>query len=155
MFRLIMKFGPGMSSTVSKIFIDTNVFVYALDKKDQSKQEDARAVLKELAASHHPVISTQILKEFYVVAVSKLKADPFIVKGIVHNLRNMEIVNNDLDLIEQAIDIVILSRISFWDALVVAAAEKAHCEFIYSEDLSSGQTYRGVMVVNPFLKSRA
>ena len=73
-------------------------------------------------------------------------------KNIIHNFRNMEIVNNDLELIEQAIDISIISQLSFWDSLIIAAAEKANCEFIFSEDLNNGQTYRGVTVINPFVK---
>ena len=138
---------------MSKIFIDTNVFLYLLDNKDETKREKARKILKKIVALHQPVLSTQVIKEFYVAATSKLKADSFIVKNIIHNFRNMEIVNNDLELIEQAIDISAISQISFWDSLIVAAAEKANCEFIFSEDLNSGQTYRGVKVVNPFEKA--
>ena len=137
---------------MSKIFIDTNILVYTLDKRDKVKQKQAREILKKIVELHQPVLSTQIIKEFYVVSVSKLKAEHLMVKNIIHNFKNMEIVNNDLDLIEQAIDISIISRISFWDSLVVAAAEKAKCDFIISEDLNSGQTYRGVMVINPFEK---
>lgn len=64
----------------------------------------------------------------------------------------MEIINNDLDLIEQAIDVSVLFQLSFWDSLIIAAAEKAKCEFVFSEDLNTGQTCRGVQVVNPFTK---
>ena len=99
---------------------------------------------------HQPVISTQVLKEFYVVATTKMKADRIIVKNIIHNFSNIEIVQNDLELIEQAIDISVISQLSFWDSLIIAAAEKAKCKYIFSEDLNSGQTFRGVMVVNPF-----
>jgi predicted nucleic acid-binding protein len=105
-----------------------------------------------LVESHQPVISTQVINEFYVVATSKLKADHFITKNIIHNFRNMEIVATDLELIEQAIDISIISQLSYWDSLIVAAAEKANCEFLFSEDLNTGQTYRGVVALNPFLK---
>jgi predicted nucleic acid-binding protein len=147
-----MNVGPGKSYTVSKIFIDTNIFVYSIDKKEKLKREKARTILKKIVELHRPVISTQVIKEFYVVASAKLKADAFIVKNIIHNFRNMEIVNNDLDLIEQAIDISVISQLSFWDSLIIAAAEKANCEFVFSEDLNSGLTYRGVMVVNPFTK---
>ena len=55
-----------------------------------------------------------------------------------------------MELIEQAIDISVISQLSFWDSLIIAAAEKAKCEFIISEDLNPEQTYRGVMVINPF-----
>ena len=144
--------GLGKNYIVSKIFIDTNIFVYTVDKKEDIKQKKARKILKKIVEIHQPVISTQIIKEFYVVAINKLRADHFIVKNIIHNFKNMEVVNNDLELIEQAIDISVILQITFWDALVVAAAEKANCEFIFSEDLNPGQTYRGVLVINPFEK---
>jgi len=137
---------------VSKIFIDTNILVYTLDQKNIEKRDMARKTVKKVVESHQPVISTQVIKEFYVVASSKLKADPIVVKNIIHNFHNMEIVNNDLDLIEQAIDISILSQLSFWDSLIIAAAEKANCEYVLSEDLNSGQNYRGIKLLNPFIK---
>lgn len=139
-----------MSYTVSKIFIDTNLIVYTLDKSNANKQERARTVIREIVDVHLPVISTQVIKEIYVVAINKMKADPIIVKNIIHNFRNMEIVTNDIELIEQAIDISVISQVSFWDSLIIAAAEKAKCEYIFSEDLNPGQTYRGILVVNPF-----
>ncbi|HON13876.1 MAG TPA: PIN domain-containing protein [Treponema sp.] len=135
---------------MSKIFIDTNLIVYTLDKSNVYKQERARNIIRKIVDVHQLVISTQVIKEFYVVAINKMKADPIIVKNIIHNFRNMEIVTNDLELIEQAIDISVISQISFWDSLIIAAAEKANCEYIFSEDLNPGQTYRGVLVVNPF-----
>ncbi len=137
---------------MSKIFIDTNLFVYSIDQREPETKEKARAILKKIIDSHQPVISTQVIKEFYVVATTKLKAEQLIVKNIIHNFRNMEVVNNDLDLIEQAIDISVISQLSFWDSLIIAAAEKANCEFVFSEDLNAGQTYRGVMVIDPFIK---
>jgi predicted nucleic acid-binding protein len=137
---------------VSKIFIDTNIFVYSIDQKEALKKDRAREILKKVIDSHQAVISTQVVKEFYVVATTKLKADQFIVKNIIHNFRNMEVVNNDIELIEQAIDISVISQLSFWDSLIIAAAEKANCEYVFSEDLNAGQTYRGVMVVDPFAR---
>jgi predicted nucleic acid-binding protein len=137
---------------VSKIFIDTNILVYTLDQKNIEKRDMARKIVKKVVESHQPVISTQVIKEFYVVASTKLRADSIVVKNIIHNFHNMEIVNNDLDLIEQAIDISILSQLSFWDSLIIAAAEKANCEYVLSEDLNSGQNYRGIKLLNPFIK---
>ena len=138
---------------MSKIFIDTNILVYTLDQKNIVKRDMARKIVKKVVESHQPVISTQVIKAFYVVASNKLKADPIVVKNIIHNFHNMEIVNNDLDLIEQAIDISILSQLSFWDSLIIAAAEKANCEYVLSEDLNSGQNYRGIKLLNPFMSS--
>jgi len=135
---------------VSKIFIDTNLFIYTIDRKDIEKQKVARKFIKKVVDTHIPVISTQVIQEFYVVATAKLKADSVIVKNIVHNFHNMELVQIDLELIEQAIDISILSKISFWDSLIIAAAEKSNCEYVVSEDLNAGQLYRGIKLVNPF-----
>ena len=90
------------------------------------------------------------MKELYVVATRKMQVVSVVVKHILRNFRNMEIVGNDLDLIEQALEISVVSRLFFWDSLIIAAAEKVNCEYIYSEVLNSGQVYRGVTPVNPF-----
>jgi len=142
--------GPATSYTVAKFFIDTNILVYTLDPRNPQKHLTARNFLHSAIKEHNPVISTQVLKEFYVAATVKLKADPVSVKAILHNFQNLEIINNDLELIEQAIDISISARLSFWDSLIIAAAEKARCDAIFSEDLNSGQLYRGIRLVNPF-----
>lgn len=146
-----MKNGHVEICTVSKIFVDTNLFVSSIDQREPEKKEKARAILRKIIDSHQLVISTQVIKEFYVVATTKLKAEKLIVKNIIHSFRNMEVVNNDLELIEQAIDISLISQLSFWDSLIIAAAEKANCEVVYSEDLNTGQTYRGIMVIDPFI----
>ena len=79
-----------------------------------------------------------------------MHADPIIRKSIIHNYCKMEIVNSDLSVIDSAIDISIIYKLDYWDSLIISAAEKAHCEFVFSEDLNSGQNYRGVVVLNPF-----
>ena len=144
--------GLGTSCIVSRIFIDTNILIYTLDKNDPSKQVHSREIVKKTVESHQAVISTQVINEFYVVAVNKLKVDPVVAKNIIHNFRNMEIVETDLALIEEAIDISLISQLSFWDSLIIAAAEKAKCSYVFSEDLNSGQNYRGVMLFNPLEK---
>lgn len=135
---------------MSKILIDTNIFVYSIDDRDLGKKAKAREILNALPAKHQPVISTQVVQEFYSVATTRLKAERIIVKQLIHSFRRLEIVNIDLDLIEQAIDLNLTAQISFWDSLIIAAAEKANCNFVFSEDMASGQTYRGVKVLNPF-----
>ena len=97
-----------------------------------------------------PVISTQILQELYVTATTKLRVEPFLAKSIIHAYENMEIVNIDANLIREAIDTSILNKISFWDSLVIVAAESARCEALYTEDLNPGQIIRSVRIENPF-----
>jgi len=142
--------GKGKISTVAKIFIDTDVLVYTIDKKDPEKYRISREVLKEVVTKQVPVISTQVLQELYNPTTTKLKIDKIVAKNVVHSYRNMEIVTADLFLIEQAIDISLLFQLSFWDSLIVAAAEQSNCSYLLSEDLNDGQKVRGIQVLNPF-----
>ena len=138
---------------MSKIFIDTNILVYAMDGADPLKQKQSRFLLQELQEnSNTGVISTQVLQEFYVTATKKLNLDPILVKSILRAFENFEVVVIGPDLIESAVDCSVLTQISFWDALVVVSAESACCERILSEDLNSGQIIRGVKIANPFFK---
>lgn len=136
-----------------KVFIDTNILVYALDNYDPLKKEKSRNLLRSLLGGDAAgVISTQILQEFYVVCTRKLNLEPLLVKSLLHSYENFEIVTVDPSLIQEAIDCSILNILSFWDALVVVSAEKAGCMKIWSEDLNHGQLIRGVKVENPFLE---
>ena len=135
---------------MSKIFLDTNVLLYTLDENDRQKQARARKIVRRATEQDNPVISTQILQEFYVACTSKLGIEALLAKSIVHSFENMEVVHIDTQLIGEAIDVSILNRIFFWDALVIAAAESAKCATLFSEDLNPGQIIRGVRIENPF-----
>jgi predicted nucleic acid-binding protein len=142
-----------MSSTTAKVYFDTNVLVYSADKNDTVKQLLARSVLREAVKSGLGVLSTQVLQEFYVVATKKLGIDPLLAKELITHFENMEVVHITPTLIREAIDTSIVNQLSFWDALIVVAAESAACRALLTEDLNSGQTIRGVRVNNPFLES--
>ena len=105
-----------------KGFIDTNVLVYQLDRRDPAKRDACRGLVRELVPRGDAVISTQVLQEFYVVCTTRLKLKPLFVKGLIHNFENMELVTIGADLIKEAIDTSSQNDISFWDALVVVAA---------------------------------
>jgi len=94
------------------------------------------------------------MQEFYVTTVKKLGADPLLIKDILHAYERFETVIITPDSIRDAIDCSIINRLSFWDALIVVAAESARCEKLWSEDLNDGQVIRGVQIENP-LKSEA
>ena len=133
-----------------KLFLDTNVIVYALDGADKRKQARCRDIMSAAAQEHRGVVSTQVLQELYVVATKRLGMDPRDAKEIVASLANFETVVVTPALIAEAIDCSVLARISFWDALIVAAAESASCAAVVTEDLSEGQLLRGVRVASPF-----
>ena len=136
---------------MSKTFIDSNIMAYAADEADPDKRRTSQALLATLKDGQIGVVSTQVMQEFYVTAVKKLGIDPLLAKSLLHALRNYEVVIVDAVLIEEAVDCSILNQLSFWDALVVAAAEKARCDRILTEDLNHGQVIRGVRIENPFL----
>jgi len=121
-----------------------------LDENDKDQQKIARKIVQNVTEQDTSVISTQILQEFYVASTSELGVQPLLAKSIVHSFENMEVVRIDPYLIREAIDASILNQISFWDSLVVVAAESAKCEKLYTEDLNAGQIIRGVKIENPF-----
>ncbi|MDR1047968.1 MAG: PIN domain-containing protein [Treponema sp.] len=137
---------------MAKIFIDTNILVYILDKYDKNKQKIARKTLENIVENDIAVISTQILQEFYNICTMKLHIVPLRVKGYVHNYsENLEVVQNSSEIIERGIDISIISQISFWDALIIASAEYSKCSEIITEDLNDGQIINGIKIRNPFI----
>jgi predicted nucleic acid-binding protein len=136
---------------MSKIFIDTNILVYGMDRHTPEKRDKCRSLLKKVANEFTGVISTQVMQEFYVASTQKLKADPLTVKDILHAMQRFEVVVITPEIIKEAIDCSIIARISFWDALIVTAAESARCEKLWSEDLNNGQIIRGVRIENPLL----
>ena len=123
--------------------------MYALDSRDKKKQKIARQLLETERGSG--VISTQILQEFYVACTNKLGLDPLKIKSLVHLYsENLENVLIDTGLVKEAVDISVLNKLSYWDSLVVASAEKAKAAVLYTEDLQAGQIIRGVRIVDPF-----
>ena len=134
-----------------KVFLDTNILVYQLDKRYPEKLRMSRDLTRNAAVNHEAVISTQVLQEFYVVATTKLKIDAVLSKAIMNRLSNMEVVTVTTELIEQAVDVSVQSIVSFWDALIVVAAASANCEVLLTEDMKDGQTIQGVKISNPYL----
>lgn len=134
---------------MSKIFIDTNLIIYSIDGANRKKQQHCRKLLLDIATQHHGVLSTQIMEECYAAATRKLKADPIIVKQLLHSLEHFEIVMITPELVYDAIDCSVVNQISFWDALVVVSAAHAKCQQLWTEDLSAGQIIHGVEIYHP------
>lgn len=136
---------------MSKFFLDTNILICAMDQADLGKKLRARNLLRAIVDEGQiGVISTQVLQEFYVASTRKLSLDPVQVKAIMHTFDEFEIVTVTAELIREAIDCSIINRLSFWNSLIIIAAEVAHCEKVWTEDLNDGQIIRGVRVENPF-----
>lgn len=136
---------------MSKIFVDTNILVSSLYNANPGVKKKARLRLKELEGRNHGVISTQVLQEFYVVATRKLGIEALLAKQMIQRFENFEVVTVGPPMIYAAIDCSITTQISFWDALIVIAAEISKCEFLWTEDLNPGQMIREIRVMNPLL----
>ncbi len=135
---------------MSKIFIDTNILVYSLDNKSKDKKKKARVILGDIVSNNLPVISTQVLQEFYVAATKKMGIEPLIAKSIIQSFENFEVIQVTQNLIKEAIDCSIINQLSFWDSLIIVTAEFSKCNEVYTEDLNAGQIIRGVRITNPF-----
>lgn len=133
-----------------RVFLDANVLVYAQDARSSKKQRTSRDLIARLASSADGVISTQVLQEFYVATTRELGVPALAAKGILKTFAVFDTVQVSPALIQDAVDCSILNQLSFWDALILAAASAAGCGVVLSEDLNPGQQILGVTVENPF-----
>lgn len=137
-----------------KTFVDTNVLIYAHDIDAKEKHEAARAVLAQLWSDRTGLLSTQVLQEFYVNVTRKIShplAKPS--ARLVVNTYMPWCVDTGLTEITAAFRIEDECKISFWDALIVAAAFGGGASRILSEDMNAGQKIAGMQIENPFLKA--
>ena len=134
-------------------FVDTNVWVYALDADEPAKRARARAVL-DPAAAGSLVLSAQVLGEFYITVTRKLskRVPADVADAMIGRMRQLPVVSIDADLVAAAISGSRAWQLSYWDALIVAAAAAAGCTRLLTEDLANGATYGGVRVENPFVE---
>jgi predicted nucleic acid-binding protein len=134
------------------VFVDTNVLVYSRDSRDAAKQQRAHAWLAFLWETKRGRVSRQVLHEYYVTVTRKLEPglSPEAARADVRALFLWLAPIDPQGLIESAWTLQDQFSLSFWDALVVAAAESAGCEHLLSEDLPAGQDLGGVRILNPF-----
>ncbi len=138
--------------TAPKIFVDTNVLVYAHDVTAGRKQEVARDAVRELWNAETGVVSTQVLQELFVSLTQKIPTpiERRKARAILEDLCAWEVIVNDEQSLLGAIDLQAKHRLSFWDSLILEAARRSGATTLYSEDLSNGQQVEGVVIVNPF-----
>lgn len=137
----------------TRVFVDTNVLVYLYDKSEVAKHARARELM--LDDSLDLVISAQVLNEFYVTVTRKI-ATPMSIESAqsaVESLAELEVVPVTRNLVLDALATGADHKLSHWDALVVEAASRAGTQMLYSEDMATGATIRGVELVNPFAAS--
>ena len=137
-----------------KSFLDSNIFIYAYDQREPVKQSIADNLIRSLAISGDAVISYQVVHEFFNWALVKGPVKmPQEEAQLYLNItfRSMHIVAPSFTLVSDAIRIQGHNRLSWYDSLILAAAQQAGCHTLYSEDLQHGQHFGSVTVHNPFL----
>ncbi len=138
-------------AAVDRFFVDTNVLLYSVDPANPRKQSRAWVWLGPLWEQGLGSLSWQVLHEFYVNACSKLRTARPEARNIVRNYAQWTPVETSVGLIERAWHWMDQAHLSYWDALIVAAAERAGCRYLLTEDLQAGRRLGSVTVVNPFL----
>ena len=135
-----------------KCFVDTKILVYAHDVSAGEKHQRAQKLVEELWDSRLGVLSTQVLQELCVSLQGKTSRSPATeeLRELIEDYMSWEVVTNTAQSVLLSIDLAAKYQISFWDALIVHAAETAGASILYSEDLSDGQRYGSVQVMNPF-----
>ena len=135
----------------ARVFVDTNVFLYALDQADRKKQLAARAWRDELWKSRLGRISFQVLQEFYVKAAQKWPENRDDARAEVKDLLAWRPVTVDASILERGWKLQDRFQLSFWDALIVSAAKSIGCRYLLTEDLQTNQDLDGLTVISPFL----
>lgn len=133
-------------------FVDTNILIYAHDSSAGPRHDRAASLIQELWESGEGVLSTQVLQEL-CVNLQRRTTEPRSgdeIKRLIRDYLGWRVIINTPETIVEALDMQLRYQLSFWDALIICAAETAGASILYSEDLSPDQTYGSLRVVNPF-----
>ena len=136
----------------AKRFVDTNILIYAQDRSTGAKHEKARRLMDELWNSGEGVISTQVLQEFSV-NVRRRSARPPSNEELhqaIEDFLTWPVVVNSAASTLRALENEERFQVSFWDGLILQAAEAVGADVLYTEDFSDGRLYGTVRAVNPF-----
>ena len=132
------------------VFIDTNVWVYALSEQDHAKKAVAIDLIAKSYRDDVICVSSQVLKEFPNFAFKKSAKTAAQINAMLSKMASYGYVSDTKDLIFSGVTGKEEWQVGFYDALIIAAANKAGCSTIYTEDLNDGQKYGNVTAVNPF-----
>jgi predicted nucleic acid-binding protein len=138
--------------SASRVFVDTNVVVYAYDESAGDKHTVARDLMEQLWASRTGCLSIQVLQEFFVTVTRKVPKplDLTTASQVIGDLSSWRVHCPEPDDVLAAIDVHATTGTSFWDAMIVRSAAELGCDVLYSEDLNPGQRYGTVSALNPF-----
>lgn len=137
-----------------KFFLDTNIIVYAFGQSFPEKAKIAQRLITDGAADKQAIISYHVVEEFINVALRGFRRA--IVRSdlesfVLTALFPMMAISSSPALMIEALRLQGESQLSWYDALMVAAALQGGCKVVYSEDLQHGRRFGDLMIQNPFL----
>ena len=138
-------------STTGRVFLDTNILVYADDLSFPEKRSTAQSIIEDCLLKRAGVLSTQVLQEFFTVSVTKLGVAADAARRKVELLSTLDVFPIGVEDILGAIDLHRLHGYSFWDSLILRAALESNCTACYTEDMDHGRQIGRLKIVNPFL----
>jgi len=136
--------------TAAWAFVDTNVLLYSIDDTEPHKQGIAAALLEQLGRSNTGVLSTQVLLEFAFNLTRKFKLSQTTAERMTTAYTAWQVVDSDVPLVLLGLARSAQNQVSIWDAMVIEAALRCGAKTLYTEDLTHGQRFGGLTVVNPF-----
>ncbi|MBI5196245.1 MAG: PIN domain-containing protein [Nitrospirae bacterium] len=134
-----------------KVFVDTNILVYAYDTSAGEKHKKAVQLMESFWNSGNGIISSQVVQEFFVNVTRKMSKplDVLTAKEIVKDLLKWNTIIVNGEIILEAIEIQRKHKYSFWDAVIIESAVRGGVVLLLSEDLTDGQIIKGVKIKNP------
>ena len=133
------------------VFLDSNVLVYAVDPRDKRKMRIAKDIVSSALRGYRKcAISVQALTEFVNVAIKKLKKPVDEINDFLSAYIGLQTICIDPAMVPRGFEIKNRYDIQFYDAMMLAAAERAGATEFYTEDFGDGQLYCGIKAVNPF-----
>lgn len=135
-----------------RVFVDTNILVYSRDASEPEKQQQAMAWMAHLWSSQSGRLSFQVLNEYYVTVTQKLKPglDRQKTRDDIRAFLTWKPQVMDENVLQSAWLIQDRFHFSWWDALIVSAAQMSGCRYLLTEDLQEDQILGDVQVINPF-----
>jgi predicted nucleic acid-binding protein len=142
-----------MNFMSDRVFVDTNILIYAYDRAAGEKRARAKEVVKHLWDQGSGVLSTQVLQEFYVNITRKVAQPLSLTKAraILTTYLSWRVETITPLGVIQAAEIHERYQVSFWDAMIIVAAIQSGSQSILTEDLNHGQLIEGIRIENPLL----
>jgi predicted nucleic acid-binding protein len=137
----------------AKYFLDTNIFIYSLDPTAPAKARQAAKLIRDGLDTGNGIVSYQVVQEFFSVAFRRF-AKPmsaFVAEEYLNTtFRPLLAVHSSPALLVSALRVYAQHHLSWYDSLIVAAAQEAGCSILYSEDMQHGQRVDDLRIENPF-----